>query len=327
MKIFKNTLQLLIILVLISYIIYGKINHEESVSYQFDLKPGYQVYTFDIPTKLDFAGEEVPLEDIDVRERFDREIHINTYWNSSTVFTLKRAERWLPQIAEVLKENGLPEDFKYLAVIESGLLNVQSPRGASGFWQLMEATGKELGLEVNEEVDERYNPLKSTAAASKYLKKAYRRFGNYTSAAASYNMGMLGLNRRLEEQKVGSYYDLLLNEETSRYVFRVLALKEIMEHPAKYGYIIPRRHLYEEEPVDVVEVDSTINDLVAFAASHNINYKILKQYNPWLRKNTLTIKSPGKVYEIKIPKNPPSFVPYMEDTVTINKDSLTADVI
>lgn len=310
MKVFKNTLQILIILVLISYIIYGKIYREETVPYQFDLNPGPKVYTFDIPNNLEFAGETVPLEDIEVRERLDREMHVNTYWHSSTIFTMKRAARWLPQLAEVLKEHDIPEDFKYLAIIESGLINVQSPRGATGFWQLMEETARELGLEVNEEVDERYHPIKSTEAAVEYLKKAHERFGNWTSTAASYNIGMYGLDKRMSEQKVGSYYDLLLNEETSRYVFRILALKEIMEHPAKYGYIIPKKHLYKEEPVEVVLVDSTITDLVTFASEKGISYKILKQYNPWLRKNTLTVEGENKKYEILIPKNAPSFLPY-----------------
>lgn len=285
------------------------------------VQKGHNVYTFDVP-ELTFAGEAVPLDDIEVKERLDRELHINVYWHSNTVFNIKRAARWLPEIATVLKENDLPEDFKYLAIIESGLMNVKSPRGATGFWQIMEATGKELGLEVNDEVDERYHPIKSTIAASKYLKKAYERFGSYTSAAASYNMGMLGLHRRMNEQKASNYYDLLLNEETSRYIFRVLAVKEIMEHQAKYGYLIPKKHLYEEESVETIVVDTTIPDLVQFSIDHGINYKVLKQYNPWLRKNTLTIKKPGKVYEISVPKKHPLYIPYTEDTIQIRADSL-----
>lgn len=321
MKVFKNTLQLIIILVLVSYIIYGKVyQKEEAVPYEPEQAQEYKVHTFDIPSKLDFAGEKVPLDDSEVRERLDREMHVNTYWHSSTIFTLKRAARWLPQIDEVLQENDIPEDFKYLAIIESGLLNVTSPRGATGFWQLMEETAKELGLEVNDEVDERYDPLKSTEAAVKYLKKAYDRFGNWTSAAASYNIGMYGLDKRLGEQRVGSYYDLLLNEETSRYVFRILALKEIMENPAKYGYEIPRKHLYEQEPVKTVVIDTTISDLVAFAADNDISYKTLKQYNPWLRKNTLTIKQAGTSYEIIIPKDPPAFTPYKEATALLSEN-------
>lgn len=296
---------------MISYIIYGKINTEEPV-HEVNIKPHEKVVTFDIPKNLEFSGEDVPLEDLEVKERLDREMHVNTYWHSSTIITFKRASRWLPEIAEVLEQNGLPEDFKYLAVIESGLKNVVSPRGATGFWQLMEETASELGLEVNEEVDERYHPIKSTEAAARYLKKAHDRFGNWTSAAASYNIGMYGLDQRLSEQKVGSYYDLLLNEETSRYMFRVLALKEIMTYPEKYGYRIPDKHLYKKEPVKSVLVDSTIHDLVKFAADNGISYKILKQYNPWLRKNTLTVKEDGKPYKILIPKDPPPYIPHPE---------------
>lgn len=321
MKFLKNTIQLIIILLLVSYIIYGEVYRQEAAPpYQPPQVQDYKVQTFDIPSHLDFAGEDVPLTDTEVRERLDREMHVNTYWHSSTIFTLKRASRWLSQITPVLKEHDIPEDFKYLAVIESGLLNVQSPRGATGFWQLMEETGRELGLEVNDEVDERYDPIKSTEAAVKYLKKAHERFGDWTSAAASYNIGMYGLDKRMQEQKVGSYYDLLLNEETSRYVFRILALKEIMENPAKYGYEIPNKHLYQQEALKTVVVDSTINDLVAFAAENNISYKTLKQHNPWLRKNSLTIKKGGKPYEILIPENPPAFLPYENDLSLLSEN-------
>lgn len=319
---------MLIILVLMSYIVYSKVYDTTKIPIRYKLspgyKPGYKVYTFDIPKKLDFAGEEVPLMDIDVVERFDREIHINTYWNSSTVFLIKKANRWLPQIGPIMEANGIPEDFKYLPVIESSLTNGVSPRGATGFWQLMEGTARELGLEVNDEVDERYHPLLSTEAACKYLNKAYNKFGNWTNVAASYNIGMKGLERRLEEQHVFSYYDLLLNEETSRYVFRVLALKEIMENPYNYGYMIPKKHLYQQEPVRTVTVDTTINDLVKFSASQGINYKILKQYNPWLRKNKLTIKKAGRSYNLTIPENPPNtyIPPLAHDSLLAKNDSL-----
>lgn len=323
-------LQLLIILVLVIYIIYGRKDPDQatpSMPFQFDLKPRSLVYSFDLPTKLDFAGEEVPLHDIEVRERLDRELHVNTYWHSSTIFNMKRAARWLPRIEEVLRENGIPEDFKYLAIIESGLMNVRSPKDAVGYWQILEATGKELGLEITDEVDERYHPIKSTIAACKYLAKAYERFGSYTSAAASYNMGMLGLHRRMVEQKASNYYDLLLNEETSRYIFRILAIKEIMENPARYGYIISEKHLYKEEPVKYITVENSIPDLAAFAIEHDINYKILKRYNPWLRKNSLTINRAGKFYEIEIPLEYHHYDPYLEDTIHITKDSLRVEAV
>lgn len=315
---------------MVSYIVYSKVNDTTKIPFRYKLAPDYEqsykVYTFDIPKRMEFAGERVPLNDIDVVERLDREIHINSYWHSSTIFLVKRANRWLPQIGPIMKENGIPEDFKYLAVIESGLTNGVSPRGATGFWQLMEATARELGLEVNEEVDERYHPLKSTKAACKYLNKAYERFGNWTNVAASYNIGMYGLDSRLEQQEVNSYYNLLLNEETSRYVFRILALKEIMENPSDYGYKIPKKHLYQQEPVRTVTVDTTVNDLVEFAALHGINYKILKQYNPWLRKNKLTIKNKGDSYKIVIPENLPVYhvlpVKMPQDSLLEENDSL-----
>ena len=236
------------------------------------------------------------------RERLDRELHINTYWHNNSIFIYKRSNRWLPQIEAILQEEGVPDDFKYLAVIESGLLNVTSPAKAVGFWQFLKPTARELGLEVTKEVDERYHPLKSTRAACKYLKKAYTSFGRWTLVAASYNMGIRGLNNRLEEQKVNSYFDLLLNEETSRYVFRALAAKELITNPEKYGFEIPEDHLYKQEPLREIEITQSIDDLVLFAQDHGINYKILKKHNPWLRRKLLTVKK-GEIYTISIPVN------------------------
>jgi hypothetical protein len=256
--------------------------------------------SLEVPATLNFAGEEVPLSTPDVYERFDRELHINSYMHNSTIFIMKRAGRWLPQIEPILKENGIPDDFKYMALIESALLNDVSPRGAVGFWQLMEDAGKELGLEIRDEVDERYDPLKATQAACKYLKKAHDKFGNWTLAAASYDRGMAGLARAMENQKVTSYYDLFLNDETARYIFRLLALKEIMEHPSKYGFNISANHRYKIEPVRYVEVNETVKDLVAFSISQGTSYKLLKRFNPWLREERLTVRK-GRHYRIALP--------------------------
>jgi len=267
----------------------------------------YKVFTFDLPQNLLFAGEPVPMDQADIRERLDREIHTNIYWNTNTVFLLKRANRWLPQIEAILLANDIPSDFKYLPVIESGLMNARSPKSAIGFWQILSSTGRELGLEINREVDERYDPIKSTVAACMYLRKAYQKFGNWTSVAASYNMGIRGFSKRLNEQKVTSYYDLLLNTETSRYIFRVLAIKELMEHPYKYGYVIPKKHLYQQEETRKVTISKNIDNLVDFSLDYDINYKLLKLYNPWLRKNSLTLKKAAKVYTVLIPENPPDF--------------------
>lgn len=285
-------------------------NQQTSSSEQpFDI-----VKTYDLPGNLTFANETVPLDDPDVRERLDREIYTNLYYHSSTISILKRANRWMPAIEQVLEKHNIPEDFKYLALIESGLQNVVSPAGATGFWQLRDITARELGLEVNDEVDQRYDPIQSTEAAAKYLQKSYKRFGSWTNAAASYNIGMYGLDRRLEDQRVYSYYDLLLNEETSRYVFRVLALKEIYENRSKYGYDFPEDHLYGNEPLKVVTIDEDVDNFVDFALDNGINYKILKQYNPWLRGRKLNVKK-GHSYQILIPENPPrfTFMPLQEE--------------
>lgn len=261
--------------------------------------------TLELPDSIGFAEEPVPLTIEDVRERLDRELHINTYWHNNSIFIIKRANRWLPQIESILKQQGVPDDFKYLAVIESGLLNVTSPSEAVGFWQFLKPTARELGLEVTKEVDERYHPLKSTLAACKYLKNAHAKFGSWTLAAASYNMGIKGLSDRLEEQRVSTYFDLLLNEETSRYVFRVLAAKELLTDPAKYGFDIPKEHLYQQEEVKEIEIHESIDDLVGFALDMGINYKILKKHNPWLRRQSLHVDK-GKSYIIAIPSDAPS---------------------
>jgi len=256
--------------------------------------------TFDIPDSLSFAGEAVPMNLTDVRERVDKELHINTYWHNNTIFLMKRANRWLPQIQEILRRHNIPDDFKYLPLIESGLMNDISPKDAVGFWQILKSAGKENGLEISKDVDERYDPLKATEAACRYLKKAHDKFGNWTVVAASYNRGMGGMERAIENQKVTSYYDLFLNDETSRYVFRIIACKEIIENPLKYGFKINPKHLYQTEPVRYVTVRENIKDLVEFAKKNGTNYKLLKRHNPWLRDDKLTVKK-GKVYKIAIP--------------------------
>jgi membrane-bound lytic murein transglycosylase D len=258
--------------------------------------------TFELPSNISFADERVPMHISDVKERLDKELQINTYLHSNTIFLIKRAARWLPQIEEILKKNGVPEDFKYLPLIESNLMNVVSPKDAVGFWQILKTSGKEFGLEITDQVDERYDPLKATEAACKYLKQAYGRFGNWTLVAASYNRGMSGMRRAIDDQHVDSYYDLYLNDETSRYVFRILAIKEIINNPEKYGFRINPRHLYEEEPIRYVEVTSDIKDLVQFARDNGTNYKLLKRHNPWLRDDRLNVKK-GKQYQIALPKD------------------------
>ena len=252
------------------------------------------------PSKLDFAGENTPLQLDDVRERFDRELLVNVNLHASTILAIKRAHRAFPIIEPILKKNGIPDDFKYLAVIESGLVNAVSSAGARGIWQFMPETAKERGMEVNDNVDQRYDLAKSTQAACSYLLNAKAKLGSWTLAAASYNGGMAGVNKQIVIQKVSNYYDLLLTEETYRYVFRILALKEIMNNPVKYGYTIAKNEMYSGLPTRKIEVDSSISDLADFAKAQGINYKILKIHNPWLRETKL-INAEGKKYQIEIP--------------------------
>ena len=261
----------------------------------------YNVYSLPMPENLNFAGEIVPIEDPDIYERMDRELLVNTYWQSNAILLIKRAHKYFPVIEPILKEYGIPDDFKYLAVIESSLTQAVSPAKATGFWQLMEGTANDLKLEVNSNVDERYHIEKSTRAASEYLLKSKREFGSWTMAAAAYNAGNRGISRQVDRQDVGEYYDLLFGEETGRYVFRILAIKEIMSNPKKYGLNLDETHMYTNIPTRTVKVNTAVEDLAAFAKEHGVNYKILKIHNPWLREAQLDNKS-GKVYSIEIPE-------------------------
>ena len=300
-------LSVLSLIIILGYITYREArdsehNPTETLEPEITVTPGAK--SIPTPSSMTFAGEEVPLHESDVRERLDRELHINTYWHNNTIFLIKRAHRWFPAIEEVLAREGVPDDFKYLTAIEGSLRNDISPKNAVGFWQIRRATGRELGLEISREVDERYNPLRSTEAACRYIKKAYERFGNWTMVAAAYNRGMAGMARAIEDQQVDSYYDLLLNEETYRYVFRILAIKEIIENPDTYYFEVDEEHLYEPYELTYVEVSESIPDLVTFSQEQGINYKILKLHNPWLRQGKLTVRS-GHTYQIAIPTTTP----------------------
>ena len=261
----------------------------------------YEIKALKIPEGINFAGELVPIHEPDVRERFDRELLVNTYWQSNSLLLIKRAHKYFPIIEPILEKHGIPNDFKYLALIESGLTNATSPAGAKGFWQIMKGTAKENGLEVNTNVDERYHIEKSTEIACQYLQKSYTRFESWTMAAAAYNAGNSGMARRLKNQKATNYYDLLLGGETSRYVFRIVAVKEIISNPSNYGFKFDQEDLYNLEKTKIVKVDTPITDLALFAQNFGINYKILKIHNPWLRENKLNNNS-RKLYEIKLPQ-------------------------
>jgi membrane-bound lytic murein transglycosylase D len=298
------------LVILFGYISFNELRHHTSpttISDETVATPEFMVddmpftaISYDLPKNITFAGEPVPLNLPDVHERLDKELQINTYLHSNTIFLIKRANRWLPQMQKILRAHNIPDDFKYLPLIESNLMNVVSPAEAVGYWQILKTSGKEFGLEITKEVDERYDPLKATEAACQYLNQAYRKFGNWTLVAASYNRGMSGLERAIENQRESSYYDLFLNDETSRYVFRLLAIKEIIENSGKYGFKINPKHVYAEEPLRYIEVTETIKDLVDFAKAHGTNYKFIKRHNPWLRDETLTVKK-GKRYRIAIP--------------------------
>ncbi|MCX7875568.1 MAG: lytic transglycosylase domain-containing protein [Melioribacteraceae bacterium] len=260
-----------------------------------------RIYSPPIPDSLFFCGEKVPLEDFDVRERIEREFLVNTYWHSATLLYLKRANRWFPLIEKILDEYNIHDDFKYLAVAESGLINVVSPAGATGFWQLMESTAKKYGLEINNEIDERYDVEKSTIAACKYLLEAKSKLGNWTLAGASYNFGISGIENQIQSQQTKNYYNLYLNEETYRFIARIIALKEIFKNPKNYGFYVTDDELYPQLEFSEVKVDYSIKDLVSFAKSNGINYKLLKIFNPWLRNSSLINKN-KKTYILKIAK-------------------------
>ena len=257
-------------------------------------------HDIELPETMEFCGEEVPLHLFYVRERLERELLINTYRHSTTLLQLKRTTRWFPVMEPIMEQYGLPEDFKYLAMIESELTNAVSPSKAVGFWQFLEGTGKEYNLEINREVDMRYNVEKETVAACKYLKDSYRKFGSWISAAAAFNCGNGRISRTLDDQRVDSYFDMLLPEETQRYVYRILALKLITENPEKYGFQIGDNGWYRPYEYKTVTVTESIHNLMDFAFEQGTNYKMLKYFNPWLRSNSLTV-SAGKSYEIKIP--------------------------
>lgn len=260
-----------------------------------------RITAFDLNQKFTFAGEEIPKDNFDAIERLDRELLINSYLNATTLLNLKIANRFFPVIEPILKSYGIPEDFKYLSVAESNLRMATSPAGAKGFWQFIESTGRGYGLEISSEVDERYHVEKSTVAACKFILNLKKKFGSWTLAAAAYNMGEAGIAKKLEDQKASNYYDLNLNEETSRYVFRIIAIKEIMQNPKKYGFYVDDEQLYSPlEKYTTLTITEPIPDLAILAQQYGTSYRMFKIFNPWLTGSSLTNKS-RKKYEIRIP--------------------------
>ncbi len=300
-RIWRVVLPLLIVakVTVIYFLILGSSTREEPQIIRMDVPIAFKAVK--IPDSVIFAGERVPMERFDIRESLDRELLVNSYFHSQTLRIIKLAPRYFSIIEPILAEKGVPEDFKYLAVAESGLNpRAVSPARAVGLWQFLAATAQEFGLEVNSEVDERYHIEKSTYAACDYLLKAYRRYGNWSMVAAAYNGGMAGVERQMKRQKNEVYYDLLFGEETSRYVFRIIALKLILENPEIYNFMVAEEEKYPVVKTTNVEVNGRIEDFAAFAIENNTNYKLLKDFNPWLRENNLT-NAGRKKYTIKIP--------------------------
>ncbi|RYD57977.1 MAG: hypothetical protein EOP56_06815 [Sphingobacteriales bacterium] len=273
---------------------------EETVEVKPDGRLQYKWYAPELPKQLSFAGEKVPLERWDVKEQLDRELMYNYYAQYSTLYILKLMTRYFPMIEQRLKENGIPDDFKYLCVAESALRNQTSSAGAVGFWQFMSGTAPTYGLEINDEVDERYHVEKATDAACKYFKDAYAKFGSWTAAAASYNCGMGGYNKFSTQQQTSHYYDLLLPEETMRYIFRILAFKLLLPEAQKMGFIVNHHDAYKPFKTKTVTISSTIPDLAQYAIDNGTTYRMLKTLNPWLRARALTIKG-ARTYEIQLP--------------------------
>jgi hypothetical protein len=250
-----------------------------------------------IPAEATFCGEKVPLEYFDVRESLCRELNSLSYWHSSMIYTIQLAGRYMDIIENILRQNGVPNDMKYLCVAESNLQNLVSPAKAAGFWQFLHGTAKEFGIQITTEIDERYNLEKATKAACEYLKTAYDKFGNWTLAAASYNVGMTHIANQLATQRQRSYYDLQLNQETIRYVYRAVAYKLVMTEPEKYGFYISPKSIFEPLLYKEIEITGPV-DWIDVSEKHKTNYKILKIFNPWIMSTKL---STAKTYKVKIP--------------------------
>lgn len=287
-------------------------------------RQGFYFTPAQIPDKLDFAGEAVPLDNFDTRESLDRELLSCANFHSQTILFLKKLPRYFKIIEPILKKNNIPDDFKYVALAESSFLDKAiSPAGAIGIWQFMKSAALGCGLEINAEVDERYHIEKSTQAACIYLNNSYHYYRNWTLVAASYNAGMNGIDRQVELQESKNYYDLSLNEETARYLFRILALKLVMSDPEKYGFKVDDKDKYPIIPIKEIKVTGNITSMVDFAHAHKVNYKILRYLNPWLRQTYL--KNPfKKTYLLKIPE--PGFRKFDQEGETGSKNESPSKV-
>lgn len=286
--------------IIFTMLIFLSYKSEKSLASFFELPQ--QIKSVNLNKPFDFAGEPMPVNE-DTRERLDRELSVNAYWQSTTLLHLKLANKYLPVVERILAENGVPDDFKYLAIAESGLRNVTSSASAKGYWQFMKPAATEMGLEINEDVDERLHIEKSSKAACNYIKQLYRRFGSWTNVAGAYNVGPTAFARTLEEQKESNYYDVNINDETSRYLFRIIAIKEIVKNPHDFGYFVDDTEKYNlNSNLKTISITTSIPSLADFAHQQGITYRILKFYNPWLINNKLTVGQ-GKEYLIKVPQS------------------------
>lgn len=289
----------------LSLVIFGSFNAKQEKNpapIESDTTSHQQYITgFDLNKKFDFAGEPMPLDNFDPVERLDRELSINVYMHATTLLHIKTANRYFPIIEPILNKYNIPQDFKYLCVAESSLRMATSSAGAKGLWQFMESVGRANGLTITSEVDERYHVEKSTEAACKFILYLNKRFGNWTGAAAAYNMGETALANRIAAQKSNYYYDLNLNDETTRYIFRIMAIKEIMQNPEAYGFFVKEEQLYDPHQYTSINVDQPILNLAEFAQQYGTSYRMLKVLNPWLISSTLKSRG-GRTYEIRIPK-------------------------
>lgn len=308
-KITRRTVSFILLLCLaataLTFFTFSRNEKSEDDAYADDFRSEYSVHNIKLPDSLFFAGEAVPLGDFDVHERMDREILVNTYWQSNTMLSLKLANRYFSVIENILKEESVPDDFKYLALIESGFRPVISSKGAAGFWQFLQETAPDYDLLINDFVDERYNLEKATHAACRYLKSSKELLGSWTAAAAAYNRGAAGVMKQVKLQHTSNYYDLYLNEETSRYVFRILAMKLIHDNPSDFGFEVRKKDLYPPIETVTIKVDSAIEDLPEFAISNKIKYKTLKLLNPWLLQSSLPLQK-GRTLEIAVPADNPA---------------------
>lgn len=303
---FKNIFFLSGIIILVAFITEALHFSDSDTHDDTPFNREFRAYPVPLPDSMSFAGERVPMSRLGVKEAFEQEMLVNTYWQSQTMLIMKRAHRYFPLIESILRKDSIPDDFKYLALAESALGYKVSNAGAAGFWQLMKSTAKAYGLTINKDIDERYNLVKSTEAACRYFNDAHSELHNWTLVAASYNMGLAGIEREIQNEKENNYYDLALNLETSRYIYRILTLKQLVTHPTQYGYFLNKSDLYNYIPTYTVEVDSTVNSLADFAQQKGVSYHTLKFFNPWLINSKLQ-NPEKKTYVITLPQPNISF--------------------